>query len=64
MNDEDMVCGEAKEICLVVRFCPRDGTGWSLPCSFCLILLSILDRKTLQMYAMLEKKNPFSQEIM
>jgi len=66
VGDENIVCGEAKEICLVIPCCPLsmewDWVKYALPIQF--FSLSLSDRETLEMYAMLEKFIPFSQEIL
>lgn len=66
MSAENIVYGEAKEICLVIPCCPLsmewDWVKYALP--ILVFSLSLLDRETLEMYAMLEKSIPFSQEIL
>lgn len=46
MGDENIVCGEAKETCLVIPCCPLsmewDWVKYALPSLF--LLLSLLDR--------------------
>lgn len=56
-GDDNIVCGEAKEICLVIPCCPSvNGVGLGeVSPAHSVLSLSLLDRETLEMYAMLEK---------
>lgn len=65
MGDENIVGGEAKETCLVIPCCPLsmewDWVKYALPSLFSRCRYQT---ETLEMYAMLEKFIPFSQEIL
>lgn len=64
LGNENLAGGEAKEICLVIPCCPLSiEWAWANNAQ---LHFPLYKTETLEMYAMLEKKNhiPFSQEIL